>query len=72
MLGITRVEHRNNGLRVRGVASSGRSSGYGYNNNAADLSFNCKVDYRGRIVDLDLDRRYSSYGNNNNGYYRGY
>jgi len=71
VLAITSVERRANGLRVRGVASSGRSSGYGYNNGSADLSFSCKVDYRGRIVDLDLDRRYASYGHNQ-GYYRGY
>lgn len=69
VLGITRVERRNSGIRVRGVASSGGRSGYGYgyNNAGADLSFSCKVDYRGRIVDLDLDRRGNSYG-----YYRGY
>ena len=34
-----------------------RGGGYGYNNGAADLSFSCKVDYRGRITDLDLNRR---------------
>ncbi|MCY7397839.1 MAG: hypothetical protein LH466_03235 [Sphingomonas bacterium] len=73
VVGITRVERRNSGIRVRGVASSGSSSGYGgygYNNASADLSFSCKVDYRGRIVDLDLDRRYDSYGYNEG--YRGY
>ena len=66
VLGVTSVERRNNGVRVRGVASSGR---YGYNNGAADLGFSCKVDYRGRITDIDLDRRNYGY---NNGYYRGY
>ena len=73
VLGVTSVERRRNGLRVRGVASSGSSGGYGYgyNNGGADLSFSCKVDYRGRIVDLDFDRRYNQYGYNN-GYYRGY
>ena len=69
VVGITRVERRNSGVRVRGVATSGARGGYGYgyNSGAADLSFSCKVDYRGRIVDLDLDRRGPSYG-----YYRGY
>ena len=69
VVGITRVERRNSGIRVRGVATSGMRSGYGYgyNNAAADLSFSCKVDYRGRITDLDLDRRGVDYG-----YYRGY
>ena len=69
VLGVTSVERRNNGLRVRGVASSG-SRGYGYNS-GADLSFKCNVDYRGRITDIDLNRRGVSYGYNN-GYYRGY
>ena len=69
VLGVTSVERRNNGLRVRGVASSG-SRGYGYNNGAADLTFKCNVDYRGRITDIDLNRRNMSYGYNN--YYRGY
>ena len=74
VVGITRVERRNSGIRVRGVATSGARGGYGgygYNNGGADLSFSCKVDYRGRITDIDLDRRYESYGYNN-GYYRGY
>ena len=69
VLAVTRVEHRNSGVRVRGVATSGARSGYGYgyNNAGADLSFSCKVDYRGRITDVDIDRRNQSYG-----YYRGY
>lgn len=73
VVAITRVDRRNSGLRVRGLASSGSGGygGYGYNSGQADLSFSCKVDYRGRIVDLDLDRRYDRYGYNN-GYYRGY
>ncbi len=70
VLGVTRVERRNNGVRVRGVASSGGGygGGYGYNQGygQADLSFSCKVDYRGRVTDVDLDRRNTSYG------YRGY
>lgn len=71
VLAITSVERRNNGLRVRGVASSGsRGYGYGYNGGGADLSFKCNVDYRGRITDIDLNRRNMSYGYNN--YYRGY
>ena len=69
VVGITRVERRNSGIRVRGVATSGARSGYGYgyNSGAVDLSFSCKVDYRGRITDVDIDRRGQSYG-----YYRGY
>ena len=74
VVAITRVDRRNSGLRVRGLATSGSrygGYGYGYNNSgAADLSFSCRVDYRGRVVDVDLDRRYNSYGYDS--YYRGY
>ena len=69
---MSSVERRNNGVRVRGVASSGRHGGYGYNHGAADLSFSCKVDYRGRIVDLDINRSGYGYDGYNQGYYRGY
>ncbi len=78
VVGITSVEQRSSGVRVRGVAASnsgyggGYSGGYGGYGNAygaqADLSFSCKVDFRGQVVDLDLDRRNVGY---NNGY-RGY
>ena len=58
-------------VRVRGLASSGRMAynnygpygygaygavGYSYAN-AADLSFRCDVDYRGRVRDVDIFRR---------------
>jgi hypothetical protein len=74
VVAVTSVQRKNSGLRVRGLATSGARGGYGgygYNNGAADLSFSCKVDYRGRITDIDLDRRGVSYGYNQ-GYYRGY
>jgi hypothetical protein len=70
VVAITRVERRNSGVRVRGIATAGGRGGYGYNNAAADLSFSCKVDYRGRITDLDFGRRVQSYGYNYG--YRGY
>src|SRR6476620_11307930 len=62
VLGITSVEQRGSsggGLRVRGVATSGR---YGYNQNA-DLTWKCSVDYRGAIVGLDVNRGSYGYGN---------
>ena len=71
--GITRVERKNYGLKVRGVASSGYQGydgygrgGYGsYGYNAgADLSFSCEVRYDGRIRDIDINRR--------SAYWRGY
>ena len=66
VLGITRVDRKSYGLRVYGVASSGYSGYDGYNrggygtygySQGADLSFNCKVDYRGGIRDLNVSRR---------------
>jgi hypothetical protein len=56
VLSITRVTPNNSGVRVRGLASSGRY-GYGYYGNTADLSFKCDVDYRGYVRDVDINRR---------------
>src|SRR3569833_3045852 len=72
VLNITSALPTRNGMRVRGMASSGRYSsnaygpygvgaygglGYAYNN-AADLSWKCDVDYRGYVRDVDINRRY--------------
>lgn len=54
VLSVTRVTPNQSGVRVRGLASSGR---YGYGYNAADLSFRCDVDYRGYVRDVDIHRR---------------
>jgi hypothetical protein len=71
--GITRVDPKSYGLKVRGVASSGYQGyegygrrGYGsYGYNAgADLSWSCEVRYDGRIRDIDVSRRTA--------YWRGY
>ena len=68
VLGISRVEPRSNGgLIVRGVANSGRYAGYGYNgsNNGqarVDLTWKCKVDYRGFVSDIDINRAEINYG----------
>ena len=66
VLGITRVDRKSYGLKVFGVASSGyrgyqgygqRGYGtYGYSE-GTDLSFNCSVNYDGRIRDIDINRR---------------
>jgi len=64
VVGITRVERRaNGGLKVYGVMSSGMGYGnrgynnaYAYNNAAADLRFDCKIDYRGYVTDVDINR----------------
>lgn len=64
--GITRIDRKSYGLKVRGVASSGYQGydgygrrGYGnYGYNAgADLSWSCEVRYDGRIRDIDINRR---------------
>jgi hypothetical protein len=64
--GVTRVERRNYGLKVWGVASSGYRGYSGYNRNGygtygygagADLKWDCEVNYDGRIRDIDVSRR---------------
>ena len=74
VLGISRVEPRSNGeLVVRGVANSGRTA-YGYNGQGqVDLTWKCKVDYRGFIRDIDINRAQTNYGYGyNQGYSQGY
>jgi hypothetical protein len=70
--GITSATQTRSGMRVRGVASSGRYAynnygpygygaygalGYGYAA-SSDLSWRCDVDYRGYVRDVDINRRY--------------
>src|SRR5690349_263613 len=72
VVAVTSTTPTRSGMRIRGLASSGRMAynnygpygvgaygalGYGYNN-AADLSFKCDVDYRGYVRDVDINRRY--------------
>jgi hypothetical protein len=64
VLGISRVEPRNGGLVVRGVATSGR---YGYNYGGqppVDLTWRCRVDYRGFVTGVDINRAERNYGVN--------
>jgi hypothetical protein len=71
VVGITSQTPTRYGMTVRGIASSGRVAynnygpygvgaygalGYNYGA-AADLSFRCKVDYRGYVRDVDIYRR---------------
>jgi hypothetical protein len=58
---ITDVQRRSNGLRVRGLISTGayggHNQGYGYQNQgyaAGDLSFRCNVDYRGYVTNVRI------------------
>ena len=72
VVSITQATPTRSGMRIRGLASSGRYAynnygpygmgaygalGYGYNA-SADLSFRCDVDYRGYVRDVDINRRY--------------
>ena len=66
VLGITNVERRNNGgLKVSGVASSGRGYGYygqnAYANQAGDLRFSCKISTRGQVTDVNINRNQIAY-----------
>lgn len=69
IVGISRVDRRSNGgLKIWGTATSGRGYGGGYGYNAAaDLRFDCTINYRGRITDIDVSRNTYGYGR-----YRGY
>lgn len=85
VLGITDIDNRRTGLRVRGVATAGGYAAapqgygygygydprYGYGNDPrygqgygqpqGELSFRCNIDYRGRILDIDVDRNRNAY-----------
>lgn len=64
VLGVSDVDRRSNGgLSVRGVANSGRTMAYGYNGGGqVDLTFKCKTDASGYIVDIDIEQAASVYG----------
>ena len=73
VLGISRVEQRENGgMLVRGVASSGRYAGYGYGYGQGqaqpDLVWSCRTDFRGAVVDVDVNAAQRTHG----GYYQNY
>jgi hypothetical protein len=64
VLSVASVTPRRSSVRVTGYATSGRMAYNGLNlfgllgsNYRADLSFGCTVDYRGRITDIDINRR---------------
>jgi hypothetical protein len=58
VLGISRVDPREDGgFTVRGVASSGA---YGYSQQP-DLTFRCRTDFRGMVVDVNIQRAQRAY-----------
>jgi hypothetical protein len=71
VLSITSMTPTRNGMRIRGLATSGRTAynsygpygvgaygALGYGAASADLSFKCDVDYRGYVRDVDVNRRF--------------
>lgn len=70
VLSITRETPTRSGMRIHGLASSGRTAynsygpygvgaygALGYANAGADLSWRCDVDYRGYVRNVDIRRR---------------
>jgi hypothetical protein len=70
VLSVTRETPTRSGMRINGLASSGRSAyncygpygvgaygALGYANAGADLSWRCDVDYRGYVRNVDIRRR---------------
>ena len=60
---VTRADADKRFVRVRGTASSGVPAVVGAvgslaaaSSPQADLTFKCRIDYRGRILELDVDR----------------
>ena len=69
VLSVIQVDPRRRFVRVRGLAASDRVAlgpyglgaygavGYAQANQIADISFRCDVDYRGRVRNVELNRR---------------
>jgi len=63
VLTVTRADAEKEFVRVRGTATSGVPSVVGAVGTlgaahapTADLTFKCRIDYRGRVLELDIDR----------------
>ena len=63
VLTVTRADPEKRFVRVRGTATSGVPAVVGAVGSLgaaiappADVTFKCRIDYRGRILELDLDR----------------
>ena len=63
VLTVTRADAEKRFVRVRGTATSGVPSTIGAVGTlaaaqvpTADLTFKCRIDYRGRVLELDVDR----------------
>ena len=63
VLTVTRADAEKKFVRVRGTATSGVPSTVGAvgtlaaaQTPTADLTYKCNIDYRGRVLDIDIDR----------------
>jgi hypothetical protein len=63
VLTVTRADAEKRFVRVRGTATSGVPTTIGAVGTlaaaqapTADLTFKCRIDYRGRVLELDVDR----------------
>ena len=64
--GYSNQGYGNQGYGNQGYGNQGYGNqGYGYGNQGRNnLRFNCKVNFRGQVTDVDIDRRRSGYGSN--------
>ena len=60
VVAVTSVSRANNGLRVMGLIDTGRNwrgqNGYANAGQYAELRFNCRVDFRGQVTRLTIER----------------
>ena len=63
VVGISRVDRKSYGYRVYGVATDrfGNGSGYRSGYGSPSIRFDCKVEYNGRVRDVNVNRNMSGY-----------
>ena len=63
VVGISRVDRKSYGYRVYGVATDRYGNGDGYRSGygSPSIRFDCKVDYSGRIRDVNVNRNMANY-----------
>ena len=63
VVGISRVDRKSYGYRVYGVATDryGQGNGYRSGYGSPSIRFDCKVDYSGRVRDVNVNRNMAGY-----------
>ena len=63
VVGISRVDRKSYGYRVYGVATDryGQGDGYRSGYGSPSIRFDCKVEYNGRIRDVNINRNMAGY-----------